>query len=156
MSPRPQPARQVPASSRVAQELSHVFFDLLMRHKILFAQAVADHSVCPPCRPASSCASMQEAPCTMSAVAQELGCGPSNITRLIDKLEARALVERRAHPDDRRIKSLAMTRKGAALRRRLMERLARPAPWMQALSPDDQRQLVGILRRALSFASADA
>ena len=92
----------------------------------------------------------------MSAVAQELGCGPSNITGLIDKLEARALVERRAHPDDRRIKSLAMTRKGAALRRRLMERLAQPAPWMQALSPDDQRQLVGILRRALELASADA
>jgi DNA-binding MarR family transcriptional regulator len=155
MSPRPQAVRQVPASSRVAQELSHVFFDLLMRHKILFAQAVAELGLSAMQARVILCID-QEAPCTMSAVAQELGCGPSNITGLIDKLEARGLVERRAHPDDRRIKSLAMTRKGAALRRRLMDRLAQPAPWMQALSPDDQRQLVAILRRALELASADA
>lgn len=132
-----------------------MFFDLLMRHKIHFAQAVAELGLSAMQARVILCID-QEAPRTMSAVAQELGCGPSNITGLIDKLEARALVERRAHPDDRRIKALAMTRKGAALRRRLMDRLAQPAPWMQALSPEDQRQLVVILRRALELASADA
>lgn len=155
MSPRPNLARQIPAASRVEQELSHVFFDLLMRHKILFAEAVAELGLSAMQARVMLCID-QEAPCTMSAVAQELGCGPSNITGLIDKLEARGLVERRAHPDDRRIKSLAMTRKGLALRRRLTDRLAQPVPWMRALSPDDQRELVAILRRALELASADA
>ena len=155
MSPRLHPVRQIPAPSRVAQELSHVFFDLLMRHKIQFAEAVAELGLS-AMQARVILRIDQAAPCTMSAVAQELGCGPSNITGLIDKLEARGMVERRAHPDDRRIKALAMTRKGAALRRRLMDRLAQPAPWMQGLSPDDQRRLVDILRRALELASADA
>ncbi len=131
-----------------------MFFDLLMRHKMYFAEEAAQLGLTAIQARAMLCID-QEAPCTMSEVAQELGCGPSNITGVIDKLEARGLVERRARPEDRRIKSVAMTRKGIALRKRLAERLAQPAPWMRALSPDDQRQLVDILRRAVELAGAE-
>lgn len=152
MSPRPRSLRPPNPPTPVGQELSHVFFELLMRHKAEFADEVAKLELSPIQARTILCIDPDQ-PCTMSDVAQELGCGPSNITGLIDKLEARGLVERRARADDRRIKLLAMTRKGSALRRRLTERLAQPAPWMRALSVEDQRQLVDILRRALDLAA---
>jgi MarR family transcriptional regulator, organic hydroperoxide resistance regulator len=151
MSPRPRALRQLAPEVGVGQELAQVFFELLMRHKMQFAEEVAELGLS-PIQARVILLIDPDAPCTMSEVAQELGCGPSNITGLIDKLEARGLVDRRARADDRRIKSLAMTRKGSALRKRLTERLAQPSPWMQALSAEDQQQLVEILRRALDLA----
>jgi len=135
----------------VAQELSQVFFELLMKHKMRFSEEVADLELSAIQARTLLCVDPDE-PSTMSEVAQQLGCGPSNITGVIDKLEARGLVERRLRSDDRRIKTVAMTRKGVALRKRLTERLAQPAPWMVALSSQDQRQLVDILRRAIELA----
>jgi DNA-binding MarR family transcriptional regulator len=131
------------------RELPRVFFALLMRHRLWVERAIAgfDLSVIQartlflmdPNRPA-----------TMSEVAKNAGCGPSNLTGIIDKLEARRLLRRRAATGDRRVKMVTMTREGAALRRRLIARLNQPAPWMSALSEDDQRQLAQILRRALA------
>lgn len=136
-----------------AGELAQVFFDLLLHHKTRFAEDVVALGLTPIQARALLCIS-PETPCTMSEVAQELGCGASNITGVVDKLEARALVERRAHRDDRRSKTVALTRKGSAMRRRLTERLARPAPWMLALSDADRAELVAILRRALTATPA--
>ena len=128
-----------------------MFFELLMRHKLRFSEEVADLDLSAIQARTLLCIDPDE-PSTMSEVAQELGCGPSNITGVIDKLEARGLVERRRRTGDRRIKTVAMTRKGVALRKRLTTRLAQPAPWMVALSAEDQRNLVAILRRALELA----
>lgn len=155
MSPRPQPVRRAPPPEQPPQaaELAQVFFDLLMRHKTRFAEDVVELGLTPIQARALLCIS-PEAPCTMSEVAQELSCGPSNITGVVDKLEARGLVERRAHRDDRRSKTVALTRKGGAMRRRLTDRLAQPAPWMLALSAADRADLVAILRRALATTPA--
>ena len=131
-----------------------MFFELLMRHKMHFSGEAAQLGLSAIQARVMLCIE-QDAPCTMSEVAQEMGCGPSNITGVIDKMEGRGLVERRAREGDRRIKSVALTRKGIALRKRLADRLAQPSPWMLALSPDDQRQLVDILRRAVELAGAD-
>ena len=149
MTPRLQPIRQPPVPTRVAQELAQVFFELLMRHKHRFAEEVAELGLSPILARTLLCID-PDRPSTMSEVAQELGCVPSNITGVIDKLEARDLVERRPRPEDRRIKAVAMTRKGIGLRKRITALLGHPAPWMVALSPGDQRQLVDILRRALA------
>src|SRR5258708_5271117 len=61
-------------------------------------------------------------PSTMSEVAQTAACEPSNLTGIVDKLEARGLVRRRAAMGDRRIKMVLLTRDGAALRDRLAAR----------------------------------
>jgi len=53
-------------------------------------------------------------PISMRELAERLKSDPSNVTGLIDRLEARGLVERRADPNDRRIKGLALTPAGAA------------------------------------------
>ena len=49
----------------------------------------------------------------MRKIAQKLKCEPSNITGIVDRLEARGLVERRPDPADRRVKLAAPTEEGA-------------------------------------------
>src|SRR5215470_16160072 len=50
-----------------------------------------------------------ESPTPMRRLADRLGCDASNITGIIDRLETRGLVERRACRHDRRVKELALT-----------------------------------------------
>jgi DNA-binding MarR family transcriptional regulator len=85
----------------------------------------------------------------MRRLADQLDCDASNITGIVDRLEARGLVERRGCPHDRRIKELALTRAGAALRIRILERLGQPPEPIARLSAADQQALCAILRKAL-------
>ena len=55
----------------------------------------------------------------MSVLAQCLHNDPSNITGIVDRLEAKGLVERRPRATDRRIKALALTEEGHRVRQRL-------------------------------------
>src|SRR4051794_31663905 len=48
-------------------------------------------------------------PVPMRHLAQALACDNSNVTGIVDRLEARGLVERRAAPNDRRVKMLVVT-----------------------------------------------
>ena len=86
----------------------------------------------------------------MGRLAGGLGCDASNITGVVDRLEARGLVERRAAERDRRVKVLVVTERGLELRRRLLVRMAEPPEPIRRLSPADQRALSQILRRALA------
>ena len=80
-----------------------------------------------------------EQPISMRELARRLGADPSNVTGLIDRLEARGLVERRPDPNDRRIKGLALTPAGASLRQRLFGRLYSAPRSLAELSQRDQR-----------------
>ncbi len=95
-------------------------------------------------------------PQQMSEVAATIGCGPSNLTGIIDKLEARGLVKRRPGRADRRVKEVTLTHAGQAFRNRLLARIREPAPWMRALSAEDQRTLVTIFTKAVAAAPAPA
>ncbi|SRR6266851_2696355 len=89
-------------------------------------------------------------PISMRELANRLKSDPSNVTGLIDRLEARGLVERRADAADRRIKGLALTADGAKLRERLFARLYSAPPSVAALSERDQRVLRDVLQRVVS------
>src|SRR6202171_2142644 len=91
-----------------------------------------------------------EPPISMRELAERLKSDPSNVTGLIDRLEARGLVERRPDPTDRRIKGLALTTAGARMRERLFARLYSAPPSVAALSEHDQRCLMDVLQRILS------
>ena len=94
-----------------------------------------------------------EPPISMRELATRLGADPSNVTGLIDRLEARGLVERRPDPNDRRIKGLALTAAGARLRKRLFTRLYSAPRSLAGLSQRDQRCLKEVLERILSASS---
>ncbi len=85
----------------------------------------------------------------MSALAETVGCDASNITGIVDRMEARGLIERRDSPRDRRVKLIALTGEGATVRERLMERLHEPPAALASLQPEDQRALRDLLRRAV-------
>jgi DNA-binding MarR family transcriptional regulator len=85
---------------------------------------------------------------TMSELAQLLHCDNSNVTGIADRLEAAGLVERRPLPSDRRVKTLVLTERGAAVRGAYDARLGRVPPELQALSDEDAERLLAIMRRA--------
>ena len=89
-----------------------------------------------------------ERPVAMSELAGILGCDNSNVTGIVDRLEYRGLVERRPAEHDRRVKLLALTDQGHALRDSLADRLHAPPDELARLSVADQRALRDILQRA--------
>jgi DNA-binding MarR family transcriptional regulator len=88
-------------------------------------------------------------PVPMRELPLQLHCDSSNVTGLVDGLEAHGLVERRAAEHDRRVRMLVVTERGARVRERINEVVQEvPAP-IAALSASDQRALRDILHRAL-------
>ncbi len=88
-------------------------------------------------------------PVAMSELATLLGCDASNVTALVDKLESRGLVERRAADRDRRIKALLLTSAGGELKSRIHQRMQNPPPAIANLSLADQTALCDLFTRAL-------
>jgi DNA-binding MarR family transcriptional regulator len=86
-------------------------------------------------------------------IGSSMGIDPSTMVSLIDQLEDAGLAKRRPHPDDRRAREVAITPKG----RRHLERARRKANEVQdevlrGLTRGEQRQLLTLLRRALTDA----
>ncbi len=88
----------------------------------------------------------------MGALAGALHCEASNFTGIVDRLEQRGLIERRADPADRRVKRLALTPEGEEAREEMMRRLYEPPEAIRRLSRTEQRQLRDLPRRALELA----
>jgi DNA-binding MarR family transcriptional regulator len=82
----------------------------------------------------------------MKQLAGEWHCDASYVTSLVDGLEERGVVERRAHPTDRRAKVIVLTDEGARMRDEVLDRVHEPPPWFDVLSEDE----VGILRDLLA------
>jgi DNA-binding MarR family transcriptional regulator len=85
----------------------------------------------------------------MRALAQSLFCDPSNVTGIVDRLEARGLIERREALHDRRVKILTLTDQGRLMRERAKRRMLEPPPELAALPPEAQRALRDALREAV-------
>jgi MarR family transcriptional regulator, organic hydroperoxide resistance regulator len=92
---------------------------------------------------------------TMGELAQALQCDNSNVTGIADRLEAHGLLERRPHPTDRRVKTLVLTERGAAVRGAYVARLSSVPEGLASLSDDDAETLLEIMERA-SAATAPA
>ena len=60
----------------------------------------------------------------MHELANLLACDNSTVTGIVDRLEARGLVTRRAYPQDRRVKHIALTPAGTDLRECVRSRMA--------------------------------
>ncbi len=84
----------------------------------------------------------------MHQLAAELGCDSSNVTGLVDRLEARGLVARRESPSDRRVRHVVLTATGRRMRRRLLARVGQPVVDLARLSEEEQRRLLELLRKA--------
>jgi MarR family transcriptional regulator, organic hydroperoxide resistance regulator len=84
-------------------------------------------------------------PLPMGRLAETLGCDASNVTGLVDRLEARGLIQRRPSADDRRVKVIQLTPTGSRLRAQLLRRMTGGSCPLSRLSRNQQRSLVRIL-----------
>jgi len=84
-------------------------------------------------------------PLPMRRLADTLSCDASNVTGLVDRLEARGLVERQPSAGDRRVKVLQLTTAGSRLRSSLLRRMTAQSHPLARLSGRQQRALVKIL-----------
>ncbi len=142
------------AATGVAQrtnELAQTFFALLTRHRSYFQGVVGELGI--SVTQVHIMQFLSDGPMTMRELAIKSCCEPSNLTGVIDKLQAKRFVSRRADRKDRRIKLVSLTRTGKTFRDKLMARFGEPAPWMAQLSAEDQRQLIAILQRAIVLAT---
>jgi len=84
-------------------------------------------------------------PMPMGRLADTLSCDASNVTGLVDRLEARGLLRRRPSVRDRRVKVLQLTPAGARVRAQVLRRMSGRSVPLSRLSLDQQRALVNIL-----------
>jgi len=89
-----------------------------------------------------------QSPLAMRELATRMACEASNVTFVVDRLEAGGLVERVAHPDDRRAKRVRLTEAGRSVRARLMRQLTKDSP-LGGLDDQDRQQLEGLLAKAV-------
>jgi len=89
-------------------------------------------------------------PVPMGELAERLFCDASNVTGIVDRLEARGLVERQVSRADRRVKHLVLTEEGRAVRNAHHERLIDGVPLVKRLTVAERALLADFLRRALA------
>lgn len=89
----------------------------------------------------------------MKGLAGEWHCDASYVTSLVDGLEARGVVERQAHPTDRRAKVIVLTEQGARMREEVLDRMHQPPPWFDVLEPDEVVALRDLLAKLVEAAA---
>ena len=91
---------------------------------------------------------LADGPLPAGEVATGLHCDPSNVTRLLDRLDRAPhddLVQRRRRSDDRRVVELDLTPAGRELVAAHRRRRSTDVPLFAGLSPDERAQLAGLL-----------
>ena len=123
----------------------------MLRHLMGVVDALKEHVAALP-RPFDLTPSQLDAlknlgePCSQRELAQCLHFDASNVTDIVDRLEARGLVARTIDPSDRRVRRLLLTAEGEAVRRKLFERALAIAP-ISIADRAEQRKLRDLLAK---------
>ncbi|MFE1907250.1 MarR family winged helix-turn-helix transcriptional regulator [Streptomyces gardneri] len=86
-------------------------------------------------------------PLPMRALATLLVCDASNVTGIIDRLEARSLVRREPDPSDRRVKNVVATDEGRDIIRRVREEMQATSGALDTLDAAESATLYDLLAR---------
>jgi DNA-binding MarR family transcriptional regulator len=88
---------------------------------------------------------------SQQALGEALRIPPSRMVALVDGLEERGLLERRPRPNDRRVRTLHLTRDGRRLLGKVMEISAEHERQLCAgLGPAEREQLIVLLNRLVA------
>ena len=83
----------------------------------------------------------------MRGLAALLVCDASNVTGIVDRLEARGLVRREADTADRRVKNVVATDEGRDTIRRVREEMQATHGALDTLTEDESATLYSLLER---------
>jgi DNA-binding MarR family transcriptional regulator len=131
----------------VTMEVVELIGNVVSRFYADYEEAAADHTLTGAQARLLSLLSLEPLP--MRKLARKLKCEPSNVTGIVDRLEARGLVERRPDPADRRVKLAAATDEGRRVARSLRESLRFAREPLAGLSDEERLALRGLLQRML-------
>lgn len=138
---------------QLTREVVELIGGIVARYHEEYEQAAAAYSLTGA--QARMLSLLASGPSPMRHLAERLRCEPSNVTGIIDRLEARGLVERRPSPQDRRVKMAAATEQGLLTAGQLRDSLGEfaQAP-LAALSGTERTALRDLLRRMLDHPGA--
>lgn len=90
--------------------------------------------------------SLRQGPIRMRDLADAMACDASYVTAVADRLEELGLAARRNDAEDRRVRELVLTPKGARVARRLDAVFTTPPEVLRTLPAADQAHLLRIMR----------
>jgi DNA-binding MarR family transcriptional regulator len=143
-------AMPVEAREDLARALTATFFGVVQRMKQDTARRAAEWDM--SIAQVRALYALRE-PLSMRELAERLYLDPSNLTALVDRLEDLGLVERRADADDRRVKRLVITPKGAHLSEEIFDAVFAGGTVFDMLDAAEQRQLLDLLGRLVESPS---
>ncbi|MFF3460173.1 MarR family winged helix-turn-helix transcriptional regulator [Streptomyces sp. NPDC002730] len=97
-----------------------------------------------------------DGPLPMRGLAALLVCDASNVTGIVDRLEARELVRREADPADRRVKNVVATDAGREIIRCVREEMQETHGALDALDEAESATLYALLERLRPTTEKDA
>ncbi|MEU6342476.1 MarR family transcriptional regulator [Streptomyces sp. NPDC046977] len=86
-------------------------------------------------------------PVPMRGLAERLVCDASNITGIVDRLEAHGFVRREVSPADRRVKNVVATDLGRETMRRVRDEMQATHGALDVLDAGEREALYGLLER---------
>ncbi len=86
-------------------------------------------------------------PRTMGSLAEAFKCDASHVTWLVDRLEEHGLAQRLSHPTDRRVRMVALTKKGERVRAQVEAKLFEAPDALRDLPADDLAKLCKLLHK---------
>ncbi|MEV7787324.1 MarR family transcriptional regulator [Streptomyces sp. NPDC088106] len=143
-TPRNTPSR----ADALTLEVVELIGSVVARYHEEYEDAAAGHALTGAQARLLSLLSLEPLP--MRKLAQRLKCEPSNVTGIVDRLEARGLVERRPDPADRRVKLAAATAEGRRVARSMRESLRFAREPLAGLSEEERVALRDTLRTMLN------
>lgn len=135
----------------IAQDAWLAFGDVMSLGKASFLETAREFDITPGELRALD-ALDPECAQSMGSLAAELRCDASNVTWLADRLEERGFVERHTDPNDRRVKTLALTTRGREVRGKISDQLRVPPKVLLTLSAPELRTLHQLLRKCADAA----
>ncbi|MFI9274573.1 MarR family winged helix-turn-helix transcriptional regulator [Kitasatospora sp. NPDC052896] len=93
-------------------------------------------------------------PVPMRALAGQLGCDASNVTGIVDRLEALGLARREAAEADRRVKIVTITDEGSEVLQRIRADMVRAHRAFESLGDEQRGLLLDLCRQVLPLLAA--
>lgn len=128
---------------RTPHELAERLYDFVYAYDAAYDEAA--RSVDLSSAQACLLRAVAEGPRTMRELAAELLCDASNVTQLVNRLEARDLVRRVPGTADRRSREVSITDAGSSLEGRMREAFTFPLQRVRRLSAARQEALLDML-----------
>ncbi|MFE0451540.1 MarR family winged helix-turn-helix transcriptional regulator [Streptomyces sp. NPDC058914] len=147
-------SHRTPRPDALTMEVVELIGEVVARYHADYEEAAAGHALTGAQAKLLGLLSLEPLP--MRKLANRLKCEPSNVTGIVDRLEARGLVERRPDPADRRVKLAVATEEGRRVAKGLRESLRFAREPLAGLAEEERVVLRGLLQRMLSTGEAEA